>query len=1458
MLLLVLLVSSFMPQALAQTVSVLSMTGFKAENLSTEQIKLTWNDPASSQRYRIYTWWQEGSTWYNNPSPILTSPQYIVNNVTSGKEYVFRLLRVDNNGNDVRPSGGEHWGEVRIIYTPYTLRPFSESGRIGTIEPVDSTGKTWYTFYDDDNWLAKESGASYRLEIWKTTVSPAAKVGDTYLGYTPYTGTIRTWTDKVEAGSGYEIRIYRTLGGTAVQGNGYIFSRFTATSSGSSSSTNNTNSGDSNTSSSTTTATGTKPQALSNVRAIGSATQVDNAAYNDVYLIYDRFVDHTGADVPIDKVTVYTKVNGVTYSYNHPALQNYTPINIPLAGSDNTRKGVFVGTMQPNKTYTFGLTQTKNGVESDVSWAAPYAITAPSSGANTDIITEAQLLEKATPQSATLDKPASSINFSWRWANTQNQKVSYFLITQKNNATSMSSEDTIGIVQPNMSATLFVAPRGSANQDGTSDSPYQYYIRPVYENLFLAENNGTLKETSRRTHYGASVAFAPVHYPQAKIEQLPYDQLPTQVGCRFYAEIEGASPTDPYSLTLSQKQDVSFTIKRPPAPASTTADDVRYRLLPKYSKEGDSDFTNISCDFLRAADVPTGTATTSMEEVDTDTLLTPTEQNMNENARDRTFDQKWKAISSAEQSALLRAIRIYIDPATYSYNGVPTYKNRPKGTSTAAQIQQFRIDNVRGYLPFSYPHTETCKVTIPSSRLQDGTNTFAVQSFLYDLYSQYPNQLQNNYPNLPYKCLSTPLTLNINVIPAPTPNIVMMSTTPDSTLIEEPTFREEHTFPSGDISLNFTVQDSSNTPLTCKVIDSANGSIHTINNCKTGGNNATLHLTGEGNRTLTLSVTNGIGKEHTKAQEIRILSGSPSVIFSGVPTAEVEAGSINIGLSCTDSSIACKKLEYLVSDVDIPVESLDMFLSTAKECTNATCSITLDSSTSYNKYIVARMITASGQAFYSNTQHIRFSSPHNSGDLPDDPGGPGGLPDGVPGPSNGNTNVSNTNQNNGNTNVPSSSNINQNSTNLNTNSTSVNSNQNNKNENLNQNTSQNQNSENQNGSNNNENNNSTQTNQNNENVNSPSPTNTNQNSSNTNTNSTDVPAGDSIAYLSTNTDAITQQFTIQPSLQISSGNAGAQVTVQYNAGTVVSTTLEENLIRKPLELPIWTLNTDGINTVTVKIRDIASNTEKTVAKTVFQDSKAPVITILSSTIDAVNGTPVWSFEVSDALAVESVRVVATNITTGNSVEGTINSSSSGQYTYAYPGTIYPGHQYRIELYAKDIAGNGGVSVGAISSGITVPSSYANTHNPVLTLIPLTTQEVTGETVDIILRQGSFSYIIRDIPKNTNAVLADLLEAGRDSSGRILSQIPAGSYTVEIRSRVDSSNKIQPLTISPYYFASNGDINGDGVVGLSDYLLSLYGQNKGIYRTSEDSSFLSTFITSIQNAFNERKVVFYRS
>lgn len=366
---------------------------------------------------------------------------------------------------------------------------------------------------------------------------------------------------------------------------------------------------------------------------------------------------------------------------------------------------------------------------------------------------------------------------------------------------------------------------------------------------------------------------------------------------------------------------------------------------------------------------------------------------------------------------------------------------------------------------------------------------------------------------------------------------------------------------------------------------------------------------------------------------------------------------------------------------------------------------------------------------------------------------------------------------------------------------------------------------------------------------------------------TDVPAGaPSIEVQWGATSSYIRTATIAPTVNVSH-TADSVVAVLFNGTTEVARkTINKADYNTAVPMGTLTLNANASNMLAIEANATGATEKSRATTTIVHDALQPAVTVEPAQLAASGKVITWNFKVLDASPVTQVRVKGKNTITGDKVEETLTLKSNGYYTFTIGnGTkkLVPGHTYMLDVFAKDIAGNGGLTPNTSSSEVAASQTKREEKNPLLQLIYIGDKTLDGELVNVRMTRGTYVYAANDVPKGPNLLLSDIVERGfANTNGQKASKLPSGTYQVEVSSKANASQKYTfPATIAPYYYATDGDLNGDGKIGLIDQVLKAHGESIGKYSDKEGNSELQEdfgkVVSAIQNAINQNIRLFYR-
>jgi len=288
-----------------------------------------------------------------------------------------------------------------------------------------------------------------------------------------------------------------------------------------------------------------------------------------------------------------------------------------------------------------------------------------------------------------------------------------------------------------------------------------------------------------------------------------------------------------------------------------------------------------------------------------------------------------------------------------------------------------------------------------------------------------------------------------------------------------------------------------------------------------------------------------------------------------------------------------------------------------------------------------------------------------------------------------------------------------------------------------------------------------------------------------------------------------------------------------------------------------TLNDNEINPILVNVRDGLNNTIPQ-GRNVIKDLRGPDASNFVDSLDNAGPLTRYTFDVYDHLdgTIAEVKAAIFNRTTGERFEVNSNNplthtagnptSGTGSYLAQVGELARPGHEYEIEVTAKDALDNEQITLSG-EKVLQAPSDIDN-GNPLNDGPDLTGTLLDGDTltnIDIVDADGNVICNARNLPKGKKLILADVLAQCN------LDKLPVGDYTIEITDNNGNTVTI-PYTVTPYFFDTNGDINGDGFgAGISDHKILQIEVAKpdGAYASSDAD--VATALQTIRDAIENR-------
>lgn len=268
----------------------------------------------------------------------------------------------------------------------------------------------------------------------------------------------------------------------------------------------------------------------------------------------------------------------------------------------------------------------------------------------------------------------------------------------------------------------------------------------------------------------------------------------------------------------------------------------------------------------------------------------------------------------------------------------------------------------------------------------------------------------------------------------------------------------------------------------------------------------------------------------------------------------------------------------------------------------------------------------------------------------------------------------------------------------------------------------------------------------------------------------------------------------------------------------------------------------------------AGGKETILKRTVIHDTEAPKPSNVQASL-LENTKPKWTFTVTDAAntPISSVQARMTNLTTGEErTTSNLSVTTNGQYEVTYNDmSLRPGHEYVLDIITKDNLGN------TLETRTTAPLTRVKSQKDSIDMLQhavnIDNTLVNTELMQVTLANELGTYTAPQMSRGKQVVFGDVLAAGKNTNNQTLTRLPVGVYKMTIQTVGASNVQTQTMNnyvVTPYYADANGDLNGDGVVGLSDEVLFNYGKENNKYPTS--NSEIASLIQSIQAKLDAAK------
>ena len=176
----------------------------------------------------------------------------------------------------------------------------------------------------------------------------------------------------------------------------------------------------------------------------------------------------------------------------------------------------------------------------------------------------------------------------------------------------------------------------------------------------------------------------------------------------------------------------------------------------------------------------------------------------------------------------------------------------------------------------------------------------------------------------------------------------------------------------------------------------------------------------------------------------------------------------------------------------------------------------------------------------------------------------------------------------------------------------------------------------------------------------------------------------------------------------------------------------------------------------------------------------------------------------------------------------------------------PGHEYVLDILTEDALGN------KDETRTTMPLVRQKSQRDIIDMfqkvINVDNVLVNTDLMLVNLQNANIEYSAQ-LTRGKQAIFGDILSKGKNiknNNNQVLSRLPVGAYQLKIQT-VGGSSSAQTQTLNnfivePYFADVNADLNGDGVVGVTDEVLFNYGKETSKYPSG--NSDISTLTAAI--------------
>lgn len=279
-----------------------------------------------------------------------------------------------------------------------------------------------------------------------------------------------------------------------------------------------------------------------------------------------------------------------------------------------------------------------------------------------------------------------------------------------------------------------------------------------------------------------------------------------------------------------------------------------------------------------------------------------------------------------------------------------------------------------------------------------------------------------------------------------------------------------------------------------------------------------------------------------------------------------------------------------------------------------------------------------------------------------------------------------------------------------------------------------------------------------------------------------------------------------------------------------------------LSLPATALTPNTVNDFTVVVTDPAGNVTS-YKKSIVHDTKAPEVKNVQGQL-GTDQVIRFAFSIDDLgnTPLSSVKARLIDVTTGQYTELNqvpLANGAGKDYTVGFTAIApRPGHEYIVAVQTEDALGNKSEEVRSAAT-VTKPKSALDLLDMFQKSIAVDSSIVNTDRVKVTLSNGKNVQYVAEMPRGKAIVFRDLLSAGQNEkrNNQKETKLPVGAYNMTIETVGASVKKQQVIggyIVDPYYTDTNGDLNGDGFLGMADRELFLAAKKANKYSTTDSS------------------------